>query len=439
MNYSIAIPSYKRSVQLQNKTLTCLNKAHIPKESINIFVIEEEYEDYLEKLDKNYYNKIIVGKLGLVQQREFIQDYYPVGTHLIFLDDDIESVDLSLTDYKSLNEFFEDAFATCEADGIYLWSVYPVENKFFREKRQIKTIGLSFCIGAFYGIINRNDDDLKLVISRIGNKEDVERSILYYLKDGKTLRYNRIGFKTKYYGVGGLGGLAERKEMMRINTLLIKEKYPSFTRIKIRKNGLYEIVFLNKKKEKSEKLISFPKSEDEGVLELPKIDPSSNDLLEVYNLLDSITIPTLTNKMSRAKYFGRHRAMTMGMIRGRISKKYELSKYSKKYPLLYEALIKFGKTIVPFDFNAIQVNNNVVCPRHLDPFNTDKSLLVSFGDYEGCNIVVEGYGEYDTNCSPIVFNGSKYYHYNTPLISGNKYSLVFFTNYALNLLSPKTT
>jgi hypothetical protein len=31
------------------------------------------------------------------------------------------------------------------------------------------------------------------------------------LKDGKTLRYNRIGFKTKYYGVGGLGGLAERK------------------------------------------------------------------------------------------------------------------------------------------------------------------------------------------------------------------------------------
>jgi hypothetical protein len=63
---------------------------------------------------------------------------------LIFLDDDVESVDLSLTEYKSLNEFFEDAFATCEADGIYLWSVYPVENKFFREKRPSKTIGLSF-------------------------------------------------------------------------------------------------------------------------------------------------------------------------------------------------------------------------------------------------------------------------------------------------------
>jgi hypothetical protein len=80
MNYSIAIPSYKRAVQLQNKTLTCLNNNNIPKESINIFVIEEEYEDYLEKLNKNYYNKIIVGKLGLVQQREFIQEYYPIGT-----------------------------------------------------------------------------------------------------------------------------------------------------------------------------------------------------------------------------------------------------------------------------------------------------------------------------------------------------------------------
>ena len=204
MNYSIAIPSYKRAVQLQNKTLTCLNNNNIPKELINIFVIEEEYEEYLEKLNKNYYNKIIIGKLGLVPQKEFIQEYYPIGTRLIFLDDDVENVDLSLTEYKSLNEFFEDAFTTCEEVGIYLWSVYPVENKFFREKRPSKTIGLNFCIGAFYGIINRRDDDLNLELTRTsGNKEDVERSILYYLKDGKTLRYNRIGFKTKYYGVAG--------------------------------------------------------------------------------------------------------------------------------------------------------------------------------------------------------------------------------------------
>jgi hypothetical protein len=433
MNYSIAIPSYKRAVQLQNKTLTCLNNNNIPKELINIFVIEEEYEEYLEKLNKNYYNKIIIGKLGLVPQKEFIQEYYPIGTRLIFLDDDVENVDLSLTEYKSLNEFFEDAFTTCEEVGIYLWSVYPVENKFFREKRPSKTIGLNFCIGAFYGIINRRDDDLNLELTRTsGNKEDVERSILYYLKDGKTLRYNRIGFKTKYYGVGGLGGLAERRDMMKADAILINKKYPAITRVKIRKNGLYEIVFVNKKEKATLPSVeaTLPSVEDKGVLELPKIEPSEDNLLEVYNLLDSITLPVLTNKMGRAKTFGRHRAITMGLIRGRVTKKYELSRHSLKYPLLYEALMKFGKTIVPFEFNAIHVNHNLVCPRHLDASNTGNSLLVSFGDYEGCNIVVEGHGEYNTNCSPIVFNGATCYHYNTPLKSGNKYSLVFFTNYA---------
>lgn len=75
---------------------------------------------------------------------------------------------------------------------------------------------------------------------------------------------------------------------------------------------------------------------------------------------------------------------------------------------------------------TIHVNNNVVCPRHLDPSNSGSSVIVSFGDYEGCDLVIEGYGTFNTNLKPILFNGAKLYHYNTPLISGNKYSLVFF-------------
>lgn len=168
--------------------------------------------------------------------------------------------------------------------------------------------------------------------------------------------------------------------------------------------------------------------EDEGVLELPKMDPNREDVLEVYRLLESITVPCVDKGRGRSLTFGRHRAMTMGMIRARATKKYGLSYYSRKHPALYEALMELGKTIVPFEFNAIHVNHNVVCPRHIDPYNSGKSLLVSFGDYEGCNLVVEGHGEYNTNGSPVVFNGARLYHYNTPLLSGNKYSLVFFTN-----------
>lgn len=427
MSYIVAIPSYKRASQLQKKTLTTLFNNNIPKELINVFVVEEEYHDYLDTLNKDYYNEIIIGKIGIVQQREFIENYYPVGTKIVSVDDDVDKIDLSLTEYKSLDEFLTDAFIICEKENAFIWSVYPVWNEYFRKDRPILTTGLSYIIGAFFGFINRHDEDLKLVLTREGNKEDVERSILFWLKDGKTLRFNKIGFKTKYYGVGGLGGLKERIEKMKTYALAIQEKYPLFTRIKIRKNGLYEIVF-KEPKSVSNNNLKAKVEEYEGVLELPKIDPSSEDLLDVYNLLESITIPCVDNGTGRSGTFGRHRAMTMGMIRARASREYGLSYNSRKHLVLYEALMKFGKTIVPFEFNAIHVNHNVVCPRHLDPYNSGKSLLVSFGDYEGCNIMVEGHGEYNTNCSPIVFNGAKVYHYNTPFKSGNKYSLVFFTN-----------
>ena len=49
--------------------------------------------------------------------------------------------------------------------------------------------GLTFIIGAFYGFINRpNDSDLLTTIDHYGNKEDVERSIRYWLKDGNVVR-----------------------------------------------------------------------------------------------------------------------------------------------------------------------------------------------------------------------------------------------------------
>ena len=53
------------------------------------------------------------------------------------------------------------------------------------------------------------------------------------------------------------------------------------------------------------------------------------------------------------------------------------------------------------------------------------SILLSFGDYTGCNIVING-DKYDANRQPIMFNGSLLEHYNSDDLVGNKYSLVFF-------------
>jgi hypothetical protein len=200
---------------------------------ITIFVVEEEYDLYKNVLP-DY--EIVVGKLGIVPQRNFIENYFE--GKLIFLDDDITHIDV-----PNLLEFFHHAFEECEKRKAYLWSVYPVYNPFFRKTKQEVTEYLSFCIGAFYGVITRKDPDLQLHYSMEGNKEDVERSIRYFKKDGKVLRFNKVGFKTKYYGsVGGLGTLKQRLPTIISIVDNLVNAYPEYGYRKIRKSGIHEFV-----------------------------------------------------------------------------------------------------------------------------------------------------------------------------------------------------
>jgi len=116
-----------------------------------------------------------------------------------------------------------------------------------------------------------------------------------------------------------------------------------------------------------------------------------------------------------------------GITKGRYSGKVGLSYMSIKFPDIYNEMVRIGLLICPFKFNSIQLNHNLVCPKHKDKNNVGDSLLVSFGDYKGNNIVV-GNKEYNTNCSPVIFNGVEMEHWNTEFIGNenNKYSLVYF-------------
>jgi hypothetical protein len=250
-DYQIVIPSYKRSDICNKKTLTMLNNLGIDKNIIKVFVVKEEFEIYNKTLNPEFYGEIVIGMPGLIAQRQFIENYYPAGTHIVSLDDDITKLDLSFTEYKSADEFFKSTFEECIKEGAYLWGLYPACNPLCLIKNRPITNHLVFIIGAFYGYINRpNDPNLELSVCKSvengnGNKEDVERSIRYFLKDGKVLRFGRVGFKTKYYGKdgGGLGIMEERIKCMKDCSLKLNETFPDITKIKIRENGLYEIVF----------------------------------------------------------------------------------------------------------------------------------------------------------------------------------------------------
>lgn len=245
-DYVICIPSYKRAETCSKQTLATLKKHNIPASKIFVYIVAEDEEEYKEKLDKTTYKKIIIGKKGLVPQRQFIMEQFPEGKHIVFFDDDIKSIDLTMSDrFKShnLDYFFREAFDECKRHKSFIWGVYPVFNPFFRKGRPEITTCLNYIVGAFYGIINR--PQLKSTVLSLtkenGQKEDVERTIKYFVNDGIVLRFNKIGFETKYYGKsGGLGTFEARLKPMLEASNLLKKVYPEYGTISTKKNGMTE-------------------------------------------------------------------------------------------------------------------------------------------------------------------------------------------------------
>lgn len=144
-------------------------------------------------------------------------------------------------------------------------------------------------------------------------------------------------------------------------------------------------------------------------------------VLDIYYELEQIHIKTKNN---RSKYIGANqRSHYLGIVPyGR--NKGELSRFVRDYPHIYQMLKNLSVELM-FPCNSFMLNKNVVCKPHKDGKNKGESLLVSFGDYTGGMLFVDGV-EYDTYLNPIIFNGSKLEHYNTPITSGTKYSIVMF-------------
>jgi hypothetical protein len=241
-NYVVAIPTYKRYEEITTKTLPTLKRGKVNKQKIYVFVANKAEEKlYKGKMDPNTYHKIVVGKKGLVPQRRYISKYFPVGKKIVSLDDDVQNM-IQLTKgnklkkITNLDTFFKRAFKTLNKHNMYLWGVYPVKNNLFM-KHNITT-DLRFVIGVVHGYINRHSKDLYPNLKSVG-KEDIEQSILFYLKDGGVVRFNDITFSTKFNAPGGLG--TDRFQMNKKAQEYLVKTYPKIAKAKFRPDGTPEI------------------------------------------------------------------------------------------------------------------------------------------------------------------------------------------------------
>jgi hypothetical protein len=149
---------------------------------------------------------------------------------------------------------------------------------------------------------------------------------------------------------------------------------------------------------------------------------------KLHTMLERITLRLLTEKGKTSRRgFGTHRAATFGDVRTRSGTRVALSRMSNVHPDIHRELFALGAALAPeFAFTSVHVNKNVVSPPHKDGNNVGRSMLVSFGEYEGCGLVVEG-RQYDTRHTPHIFDGSRLEHWNSPTLLGTKYSLVYYT------------
>ena len=245
MVYFIAIPSYKRSMVLLHRTLNFLERNSIDPKLIYIFIVEEDKNDYME-IPIYLYKELVIGVKGIAQQREFIENYFKEGDHIVMIDDDIQDILYGDPNEEvPLDELINNNFELCKKEDAYIWGLYPVGNPFFTKNNRWYSTHLTFICGALFGIINRpTNQDLKYVFTYDnGNLEDFERSIRYWYHDKKVIRLNKVCIKTKYFGKdgGGLGNLEDRIVQFELNAKLLHAHYPTITRLRFKKSGYTDI------------------------------------------------------------------------------------------------------------------------------------------------------------------------------------------------------
>ena len=201
-----AIPSYKRHDTIRDKTLATLQRGNVPLSNIYVFVVQEEEEAYRQACP-GY--QIQVGLLGLIQQRAFVQGFFDQDTYIVFCDDDIQEIfrpidsktKEPITDIPGLISQMK---VRMISESVTICGVYPCNNLKFALGNPEITTDFRYIVGAFYLIRNLRMPECQLDVGDPASHEDKIRTIKYYQKEGKILRYNRVQIKTKYFGKGGL-------------------------------------------------------------------------------------------------------------------------------------------------------------------------------------------------------------------------------------------
>jgi hypothetical protein len=233
--YQIAIPTHGRwrpscqltgQQHLQNETqafilthtLSFLARQCIPKKLVTLFVASKsemaKYRQALLGTDWEHV-RIVVSALGNMGNRNFIFKYFPSGTYVVSVDDDVEGIAWKCREGMKhagclrplpaggLETLILDAHRQMLEHGAFLWGLNTSQNP-----RHMRTHGLSVKNGLVCGYLNGficRPECPELLRQLTDATEDSEFAVRHFAKDGILLRYRMYcGITRPYLNRGGL-------------------------------------------------------------------------------------------------------------------------------------------------------------------------------------------------------------------------------------------
>jgi len=252
--FKFIIPTYKRHKVLLEKTLKYLEKTDIDFNNVYIYVAnEEEKKLYEENIPKKYYKEIVVGLRGIPQQRNFIYRTHPIGERIFMMDDDIKSL-VRLpkgTLVTNLTEEIDKAFDLCEELGLKYWGFYLNTNPL--NYKVPYSVGLYYISGNSIGTINNDKvfrDEGEECPSRKDyrcGKESHEMCLKHFQEYKGVLRVNYIGVESEYWKTEGGHQVSRTNEGEKEASEWLHKKFPRHTKLIIRKSGIYDLQFVNRR------------------------------------------------------------------------------------------------------------------------------------------------------------------------------------------------
>jgi len=232
--YELVIPTYQRWMpvcDMSNKrrfkkcktsfilmhSLGMLSRQRIPTSRVTLFVANEtERKHYRAALAGSEWEKvrIEVSVLGNKNSRNFIMKFFPPGTYVVSIDDDVERISWKIQDGMtphvlrslppgSLEKIIFDGYRQMKEQKAFLWGVSTSQNA-----RHMRVHGISKRNGLVNGYLNgfiTRPHCKELFRTLTDATEDSEFAVRHYAKDGVVLRYRMYaGITSPYLNRGGL-------------------------------------------------------------------------------------------------------------------------------------------------------------------------------------------------------------------------------------------